>query len=66
MTRTMTSLALTTLVALYVVAVVVGLICLANVLPGVAALAVLPLVAVNGFVAGDVLGDIWGIGDETV
>lgn len=56
---TLTNLLLTAGVALYVLAVLAGLMCLAAVLPGAWALLVLPLVAVNGFVAGEVLGAIW-------
>jgi hypothetical protein len=52
-------LILTGLVALYLVLVLAGLLCLAAVLPGAWALLVLPLMALNGFMVADWIGMIF-------
>lgn len=59
--RTLTNLALTAAVALYLLFVVAGLVCLASVLPGPLALLTIPLGSWNGFMASDLIGQIWDL-----
>lgn len=50
---------LTLAVALYLVVMLAGLLCLAAILPGAWALLVLPLMALNGYMVSDIVGMIW-------
>ena len=56
---TFTRIALTVAVAVALLVTLAGSIALANVLPGVWALLVLPVMASNGWVASDAIGTIW-------
>jgi hypothetical protein len=58
MTRTL-KLLLTAAVALYLVFVLAGLMCLAAVLPGAWALLTFPLGAWNGYMVADLVSSIW-------
>jgi hypothetical protein len=57
-------LALTAAVALYVLAALCGLLVLATLLPGLWAVVVLPAGLLNGWIASDMLGAVWGLEDQ--
>ena len=69
MTRTTTNIALTSLVALYLVFILAGLLCLAYAAP-LWTLVVFPAMVINGWMAADLVSRIWGLegqyDDETV